>query len=81
MMMKVAFFVALFTEQQQDDIKGCTYQGLRANAASALIAASCNNDEIKSITGHKTNAMVKHYTSTARKKLDAKRAMKKLTNM
>lgn len=61
-------------------IGGCTFHGLRKNAAVALAEAGCTNEEIKSITGHKTDAMVGLYTRDARRKLMAQNAMRKLAN-
>lgn len=59
---------------------GCTFHGMRKNATCALAEAGCTNEEIKSVTGHKTDAMVALYTRDARQKLLAQNAMRKLAN-
>jgi integrase len=51
--------------------------GLRKNAAVALAEVGCEPHEIMAITGHKTLAMVTHYTKRANQKRLADRAMEK----
>ncbi|WP_115935628.1 tyrosine-type recombinase/integrase [Aestuariispira insulae] len=59
---------------------GCTIHGLRKNASTALAEAGCTEKEIMAITGHKTMAMVQHYTRDAQRKLLAQSAMRKWEN-
>ncbi|MEC9268533.1 MAG: tyrosine-type recombinase/integrase [Pseudomonadota bacterium] len=61
-------------------LDGVQFHGLRKNATAALAECGCTEDEIMSITGHKTRAMVALYTRSARQKLLAQAAMRKLTN-
>jgi integrase len=44
--------------------KGLNMHGLRKLAATRLAQAGCSAHEIAAITGHKTLAMVQHYTKT-----------------
>lgn len=60
---------------------GCldmTFHGLRKSAASRLAEAGCTDREIMSITGHKSVAMVSHYTKQADQRRRAVSAMSKL---
>ncbi|MDD4616498.1 MAG: tyrosine-type recombinase/integrase [Alphaproteobacteria bacterium] len=59
-------------------IEGAVFHGLRKTAAKCLAEAGCTAEQIKSITGHKTDAMVSHYTAEANKKKLAIQAMEKL---
>jgi integrase len=61
----------------QIGIDGYSVHGLRKNAAVALAEVGCEPHEIMSITGHKTLAMVTHYTKRANQKRLADRAMEK----
>lgn len=61
------------------DAQGWVFHGLRANAASRLRDAGCSDAEIASITGHKSMAMVQHYTRGADQRRLAEAAMAKLT--
>jgi integrase len=56
---------------------GYSVHGLRKNAAVALAEVGCGPHEIMAITGHKTLAMVTHYTKRANQKRLADRAMEK----
>lgn len=47
------------------DAKGLNVHGLRKLAAASLADAGCSTHEIMAITGHRTLAMVQHYTKTA----------------
>lgn len=56
---------------------GCVLHGLRKSAAAALAEAGCSDREIMSVTGHRTPAMVTHYTRSADQKRLARSAMAK----
>lgn len=56
----------------------CTSHGLRKAAARRLAEAGCSNQEIKSITGHKTDKEVARYTAAADQERLSDRAMKAL---
>lgn len=58
--------------------KGYTLHGLRHNAAERLAEAGCTEAEIKSITGHKSAAMVQRYTRRASQKRLARAAITRL---
>ncbi len=58
--------------------EGYTFHGLRKNAARNLAEAGASPHEIASVTGHKTLAMVEHYTREARQRELAKSAIAKL---
>jgi hypothetical protein len=47
-------------------------------AARKLAEAGCSEQEILSVTGHRTSAMVAHYTKGANKKRQASAAILKL---
>jgi integrase len=52
----------------QCDLAGlphCTAHGLRKAAARRMAEAGCTNQQIKSITGHKTDKEVARYTAAA----------------
>lgn len=59
--------------------EGWVFHGLRKSATAMLAEAGCTDREIMAITGHKTTAMVSHYTREADQKRRAKRAIHKLT--
>lgn len=59
-------------------VTGYSIHGLRKNAGRALAEAGCSDHEIRAITGHKTLAMVAHYTKRANQKALARSAMAKL---
>jgi integrase len=61
-------------------LPGVQFHGLRKNATAALAEAGCTTEQIKAITGHKTDAMVTFYTKSARQKLLARQAMRLLSN-
>jgi integrase len=58
-------------------VKGFVTHGLRKNAGAALADAGCSPHEIMAITGHKTLAMVSHYTKNADQKRNARAAISK----
>ena len=60
--------------------KGLTYHGLRSTAAVNLAEAGCDPHTIMAVTGHKTLAMVQHYTEEVNRKTKAKTAIEKLDN-
>lgn len=55
-----------------------SFHGLRHGAGVALSEAGCTDEEIASITGHRSKAMVGLYTQHARQKKLAQSAIKKL---
>jgi integrase len=55
-----------------------TAHGLRKNAAIALAEAGCSPHEVAAITGHRSLAMVQHYTAGAEQKKLARRAITRL---
>lgn len=57
---------------------GLTFHGLRATAATNLANAGCDADMIASITGHRSNSMVRKYTEGADKRRRAKASIEKL---
>jgi hypothetical protein len=61
----------------QISLDGYSVHGLRKNAAVVLAEVGCEPHEIMAITGHKTLAMVTHYTKRANQKRLADRAMEK----
>lgn len=54
--------------------------GLRKLAAAELADAGCSTHEIAAVTGHRTLAMVQHYTRTADQERLAEAAVVKLSN-
>jgi integrase len=59
-------------------LPGATFHGLRHAAATALAEAGCDTRDIMAITGHSTDAMVRHYTKGADQRMRAKAAVVKL---
>jgi integrase len=59
-------------------VSGYAIHGLRKNAAVALADAGCRDFEIMAITGHRTLAMVAHYSKKRDQRLHARSAMDKL---
>jgi integrase len=57
---------------------GCVFHGLRKTAAVMLAEAGCSTEQIKAITGHRTDQMVSYYAKRANQKILARAAMKKL---
>jgi integrase len=51
------------------------FHGLRHSAASRLAEAGASDAQIQAVTGHKTRAMVEHYSAGARQKALAKSAI------
>lgn len=67
---------AMYVASQEGRIpKGFGVHGLRKLAATLLAEAGCSMHEIASITGHKTLAMVQHYTMSASQEKLAKGAI------
>ncbi len=65
-----------FREQcNEAGLKHCSAHGLRKAAARRLAEAGCSNQEIKSITGHKTDREVSRYTAAADQTRLASQAM------
>ena len=60
--------------------QACVLHGLRKTAARMLAEAGCTDREIMAITGHRTTAMVSHYTKHADQKRRATAAIHKLQN-
>jgi integrase len=58
-------------------VDGYAIHGLRKNAAVALADAGCSPMEIAAITGHKSLAMVAHYSKRRDQRLHARSAMDK----
>lgn len=54
-----------------------TFHGLRKTATVKLLEAGCTHAEVKSITGHRSDAIVSHYGKDANNKVLAIRAMKR----
>lgn len=50
---------------EEAGIKGCSSHGLRKAAARRLAEAGCSNQQIKAITGHKTDKEISRYTAAA----------------
>ena len=59
-------------------LRGLVFHGLRMTAAAKLAEAGCSTHEIAAITGHKTLAMIEHYTAGADQVRRAKAAIFKL---
>jgi integrase len=72
------------TAQMASDLRkaglpaGLNVHGLRKAASRRLAEAGCSANEIMSITGHKTLAMVAHYTASADQAKLAQSAVRKL---
>ncbi|MDD2324800.1 MAG: hypothetical protein PHW63_02140 [Alphaproteobacteria bacterium] len=62
-------------------MKALVFHGLRKTATGNLAEAGCTSEQIKAITGHKTDRMVSHYVAGAKQKEPAKAAMAKLDNV
>lgn len=58
--------------------KECVLHGLRKSGCVMLAAAGCTTEEIKSISGHASDAMVAHYTKGAEQVRLADAAMERL---
>lgn len=70
------FRANFFRELKRLGLAGLTFHGLRHSAATALADAGNENEGIMSITGHKSEAMVKLYTQKAKQKRRAEEAMR-----
>ncbi len=58
--------------------KGFNIHGLRKMAATLLAEAGCSTHEIAAITGHKSLAMVQHYTASVNQEKLAKEAISRI---
>jgi integrase len=56
----------------------CVFHGLRKTVTVRLTEAGCSNEQIKSITGHKTDPIAAYYAKSANHRVLAKAAMKSL---
>jgi integrase len=56
-------------------LKQCASHGLRKAAARRLAEAGCSNQQIKSVTGHRTDSEVSRYTAAADQVMLAEQAM------
>ena len=61
-------------------LRGLVFHGLRKTAAAKLAEAGCSTHEIAAITGHRTLAMLQHYTREAEQKGRASAAILRLEN-
>jgi len=66
------------TEIKRMDMTGISFHGLRKTAASILAEEGCTDREIMAFTGHRSTAMVSHYTQQADQKRRATTAVDKL---
>lgn len=64
--------------RRHEALDGLTFHGLRKTAAARLAEAGCTPHEIAAITGHRSLAMVQHYTKGADQKRRSKAAILKL---
>lgn len=71
-------FRSSFAQAKEDSGTTKAFHGFRATAATNLADMGCESDDIASITGHKSAAMVKHYTRRADQKRRAKATIAKL---
>ena len=62
----------------QAELPQCSVHGLRKAAASRLAELGCTEQEIMSITGHKTSKEIARYTKAARQKTRAESALRKM---
>lgn len=78
----VATFAPVFSTlcRKHPETDGLVYHGLRKTAASVLAELGCTPHEIASITGHRTLAMVAHYSAGAEQRRLAEAAMEKWEN-
>ena len=60
------------------ELDGLTFHGLRKTAAAKLAEAGCTPHEIQAITGHKSLAMLQHYTKEAGQRQRSSAAITKL---
>lgn len=60
------------------ELTGAVFHGLRVTAATRLAEAGASTHEIAAVTGHRTLAMVQHYTSAADQRKRATSAIAKL---
>lgn len=79
---KVNSFATMFSHEVRKHIEltGLVFHGLRKTAAAKLAEAGCTAHEIAAITGHKTLAMLQHYTREADQRSRARAAVVKLEN-
>ena len=55
------------------------FHGFRKTAAVMLAEAGCSDEELKSITGHKSSSILAHYTKQASQRIRAASAIEKLS--
>lgn len=58
--------------------EGCVFHGLRKTAAVMLAEAGCSTEQIKAITGHRTDQMAAYYAKRANQRVLARAAMNRL---
>jgi integrase len=76
---RASFFKLLRRLQAEGKIgDGLTFHGLRHTAATRLAEAGADTQTIMAITGHKTEAMVSHYTKAADRKRRARAGIRLL---
>lgn len=76
---RMAFAVAFSREvRSHAALQGLVFHGLRKTAAARLAEVGCTVHEIAAITGHKSLAMIAHYTAEADQKTRASAAIAKL---
>ncbi|MCA3254408.1 MAG: tyrosine-type recombinase/integrase [Alphaproteobacteria bacterium] len=73
-----AFSNGFRTECERVGLKGVTFHGLRYTAAARMADAGATDEEIMSVTGHKTKAMVTKYAAKSRGRRRAERALAKV---
>jgi len=66
------------TELRRMELEGISFHGLRKTAAAILAEEGCSEREIMAFTGHRSTAMVSHYTRQADQKRRATSAVKRL---
>ena len=59
-------------------LSGISFHGLRKTAAAILAEEGCSEREIMALTGHRSTAMVSHYTRQADQKRRAESAVRRL---
>lgn len=75
-----AFSVGFRAQCEKAGLRGVTYHGLRYTAATLLADAGATDEEIMSVTGHKTKAMVTKYAGKATREKRASNAIRKMVD-
>ncbi len=65
-------------ELRRLELSGISFHGLRKTAAAILAEEGCSEREIMAFTGHRSTAMISHYTRQADQKRRATAAVKRL---